>query len=300
MEASQEEIHESKMNQVRIVEPGPKLVQMTEKADERENIIRSKRIDPDTFKQEDRVFSEQEGINNLIGFVDEAIKTAEKAGDAQTEERARLFKDNLVFIGETELKKAINGITQHLLEEAQKGKSIVVFSANVRSERYISLRVLEELDQLTESAQELRPAIKITGSAARIAELTKASLGNCLIAVADDFVVSGARIQGFAERVYDSLLKAGFAPDKAAEMIEANVVAIRQRSGENKLTLGTDDETKKDLKVFSYYRIPEYRDSSGKLVVFTGVSFSGAHSSTDYGFEEELERLQNYMEAKGV
>lgn len=301
MEGVQEEIHGPQENLVKIVEAGPKLIHIIEGNIERENIVRSKIIDPITFKPQERVFTEQEGIKNLIDFIDATINTAKNGGDAQIEEKARLFKDNLVFVGEIELKKAIQGIAQHLLEEAQNGKSIILFPANVRSERYISLRILEELDRLTESVQELRQAIKVTESFAKVTQLVKVSSGNCLIAVPDDFVVSGTRIQGFAGRIYNSLLEAGFAPNRASEMIEANVVAMGQRAGENKLTVGrSEEQTEKDLRIFSYYGIPEYKDTSGKWVVFTGVSFTGVHSSTDYGFEMELEEFQKYMKVNGL
>ncbi|MBU1127170.1 hypothetical protein KKF11_02395 [Patescibacteria group bacterium] len=49
MEDVQKEIHKSEMDQVRIVELGPKLTHIAEGDGKRGNIIRSKRIDPADF-----------------------------------------------------------------------------------------------------------------------------------------------------------------------------------------------------------------------------------------------------------
>ena len=72
--------------------------------------------------------------------------------------------------------------------------------------------------------------------------------------------------------------------------------------GKNKerLKIGRERGNERDLRVFSYYGIPEYTNSEGKQVVFTGVSLTGSHSSTDYGFETELENFQRYLKENGV
>lgn len=294
METQEGTVAAPTQERVTVVEKGPKIIDLD--LDGRENQVRSIEIDPITFKPKERTFAEKEGIEDLIGFVDTVIETADKSGDPQMEETARLFKENLVFIGEKELKKATKGIAQHLLQEAKKGKDIIIFPAHIRSERYISLRILEEIDLLTEEDQQLRSRIKLTESAKQATEIAQKSTGNCLVAVPDDFVFSGFKIKGCAMRIYDKLLQAGFSSDKAFEMIEAEVITLPQRSG-GKLTPGKED---KDLNFFSYYQVPEYRGKDGTQVVHTGISVTGSHTSTDYGFDMELKEFHQFLRKEGV
>ena len=107
----------------------------------------------------------------MVDFIETTIRTAVQVGDVKMQEDAELFKENLVFVGEKELKKATQGIAQHLLEEAQS--------------------IVEAVGRYRET------------------------LGNCRIIVPDDFVVSGTRIQGFADRIYNGLLNQGLTPDKS-------------------------------------------------------------------------------------
>lgn len=281
----------------------PKLSEVVRSSNlgKRENIIKSVVYDPVTAKPAERTFTEQHGIVDLFNFLNLEIKLARDSGDIKTEEKAQLFKDNLTFVGESELKTATEGIARHLIEYAQKGKNIIVFPANNRSERYISLRVMEEVDYLTEQTPDLRDRFKISQNTVEIAKTTKDMMGNCLIAVPDDFVVSGTRIRGFAASMINTLIETGYSPEKALGMVEANVVAAPKREdGANLTILNRENHTEMPINVFSYYSVPEYKTSDKKWVVFPGVSMTGSHSSTDYGFETELEHAQKYMEDKGV
>jgi len=124
------------------------------------------------------------------------------------------------------------------------------------------------------------------------AEFARGKNWNCLVAVCDDFVLSGTRMRGFAGRIFDELLKNGVDPTRAQEIVEANVVAISGVFIGRTISLGIEDTcTKRPLRIFSYYFSPEYRDSVGRWVFFPGVSLTGSHSSVDYGFEEAIREL---------
>lgn len=296
METGEGESSLSRENLVATFKEAPRIIDLI--LEQRTNKIKSNKVDPVTFKKSEREFSESEGIENLIDFIETTIETAHVNEDTGAEETARLFKDNLRFVGEEELKEATQGIAQHLVDEAKKGKEVIVYPANVRSERYIALRILEEIDYLTEQTLEVRERIRITESLSGLVERSKQSSGNCLIAVTDDFVISGTRIQGSASKVFNELVQEGILPDQASSMIEANVVALPQRRGE-RLTVGSG-EKERDLRTFGYFRFPEYRGSDGKWVVNTGISLTGSHSSADYGFETVLEDFQKYLKSKSV
>lgn len=285
---------------IRYVQLGPNLLHAHQTLDQRNNEIRSfPKVEGWRRTDEERVFTEREGIDDLIEFIDLTINTAREHGDKEIEEAATLFGQNLVYVGETELQIATQGIAQHLVDEARKGKEIIVFPVLQRSEKYISLRVLEEIDYLTEENHELRERINLTSSYKAMVKKAKESGNNCLISVPDDFVVSGSRIQGFASRVYISLVEAGYPPSQAASMIEADVVAAPLRSN-GKVYEVSHDENRERLQIFSYYGVPEFRNKEGERVVDTGASATGSHSSTDYGYETTLEKFHKYLKSKSV
>lgn len=280
---------------------GPKLLEVAAGAKTRKNIVKSREIESFFGQKEDRVFTEGEGIDNLINFIDTAIKTAKTNNDPKKAKEIQLFKENMVFVGEHELKKATQGIASHLIDEAQTGKDLILFPGRLRSERYISLRIMEEIDYLTEENPELRERFKISANPYEIADEIKDKLGNCKVIVPDDFVLSGTRIKGFAGTIINPLMEVGFDSDKALDIVEAAVVAMPYRPKEPGVVYGSYKSVpRKYLNVFSFYSVPEYRGEDGKWVVYPGVSVSGSHSSTDYGFEEKLEDLQEYMNSKNV
>lgn len=209
----------------------PRLTEISASGLKRENIVESVKLDEVTRKPIERTFTEKQGIDDLIAFLDLGIKTAQEKGDSETLKKMQLFKENIAYVGEPELKAATQGIARHLIELAQKGKDVIIYPANVRSERYISLRLMEELDYLTEERPELRNKFKISQNPFEIAEQAKSTAGNCEIVVPDDFVVSGTRIKGFAGGMIYRLKEAGFSSEKAMEMVEADVVAVPERPG---------------------------------------------------------------------
>jgi len=288
----------SNENLITFVQKGPRFVDVIRNPQDRINPIRSIFYDKQISKKIERAFNEKEGLEDLLVFVDKTIDTAATNGDKQMEEEARLFKENLVFVGERELKEATIGIAKHLIEVAEKGKNIFIYWSNFKSERYISLRILEEIDYLTEELPEIRSKFKISNGSQRIAKECKDLLGNCLVAVPDDFIVSGTKIGGFATGMYDSLVKAGYSPDKASEMIEADVIATTTHFEDFTIMIGQERE--RGLKIFSFYKAEEYRNSKGEWAVSSGASFTGSHCSTDYCFENELERFSEYLESKNI
>lgn len=311
------EIEISSPQERTIVKTGPNLGEAMSDLRQRENILKScqgsklgeasdlwqknyvfkpRQVD---FRAKEESFSEAEGLKDLADFIETVVKTAQESGDSEIKSQAEAFRDNLVFVGEKELREATQGIAQHLLERCREGKQVIVFPANTRSERYIALRILEEVDASTDETPDLRQRIRITQNPYRAARQCKENPGSCLIVVPDDFIVTGTRIQAFASTAYSALLKEGFTPDEASQVVEANVVASPDQPQGNKLSMGIGNNGR-SLRVFSFYGVPEYRDSKGIWFVFSGVSMTGSHSSTDYGFEQELKKFHAYLSKKGA
>lgn len=281
-------------NPLRYVKEGPKLGEVLAKPDPRDNIVTS--YDQQAgYRTKTQMYTEREGLQNLASFLETTAIVAHETGDLEVEENALAFRENLVFVGEPELREATAGIAAHMLEKVKAGKSVYVYVGNMRSERYITLRVLEEFEKLTENDPGLRAKVRFSQNEFQIARNMKKTPDSIAL-VPDDFVVSGNRIQGFADKMFRALVKEGYSPDEAVSKIEATVVA--SAVDKRPLKLGSPDEEKL-LKMFSYYGLRQYKKPSGELYVFSGISLSGSHSSTDYGFESPLESFINFLGQHG-
>jgi len=266
---------------LQIVKEGPKLKDIANE-EGRQNTICLKSV---KGKRKERVCEEGRTVKKTLEFIDRIIQEATKSGDSKVAEQAVLLKKNLIFIGEKELGEAISAMSSRLLNKARKGRPVVVFFGGVRSERYIALRVLEEIDKMVGEDEDLRQKIHLSGSFQKTAEFARRENWNCLVAVCDDFIVSGARIRRFAGEIFNKLIAEGATPEQASKIVEANVVAINGVLSRG-LSVGIENTTtERPLRVFSYYFAPEYFNNEGKWAVFPGASITGSHTSVDYGFE---------------
>jgi len=281
---------------IQIAKEGPRLKDIANE-EGRNNIVEVKSI---WDKREAGVFEEGRAVKETLEFIDRVIQKANEVGDSAIASQATSFRENLVLIGEKELQEAISAIAFRLLNEAREGKPVVIFFGGVRSERYIALRVLEEVDKMIGEDETLRQRIRLSGSPQKTAEFAKKNSWNCLVAVCDDFVVSGTRIRGFAEEIFNKLIAEGANPEQASSIVEANVVAINGVFLKRGLSVGIENTpAERSLRVFSYYSAPEYFNNEGKWAVFPGASITGSHTSVDYGFEAVIrEWVEKFPELK--
>jgi len=278
---------------VSYVKKGPRFVDIL--VDSASLADRTNMIKTETFREK-RV-SEKKSLYNLGEFLNEVEATALKRGDGKEVERASLFRENLVYIGEKELEEAVRGIASHLLEEARRGVGVVVYYGHARSERYVALRVMEELDELVEDLDE-EVEVGIHGWGQKdnkeIRGYLREKKDDLLMAVVDDYAISGVRTRGWVNRAIDLLFRAGYEKEEALGAIEANLVAIPVKKDSR---LGEIDINGQDLtyKVRGYFGVEEYRNKKGNWAIFPGVSISGSHSSVDYGFEEPIRLWRQYL-----
>lgn len=244
-------------------------------------------------------FTEKEGLLQLDAFLDEVQSVAERTENTELTEEVTAFRDNLVFVGEIEMHTAVDGIAQRILERMQKGHEIYIYFANTRSEQYIAILLAERLEAL------LRPInrdalgeIHLSRDDLAIAQHIRRSKEFSSIFVVDDFSLSGVRIKGDVGTMQASLLKEGFTQAQALAMIEADLIA----SDEN-MTYEVPDVTQQGqyvpFPVFSYYGVPEYKNSQGQWFFHPGVSITGAHCATDYGFENVIKGFNEALKKAG-
>ncbi len=242
---------------------------------------------------QERDFTEADGLQDLITFLDQVEVKAQAVGETEIAETAGAMRENIAFIGDREFTEATDAIAGHMINLVKNGKRVYVDVVKLRSERYTSLRILESFHKLTEAEPELRDQVKL-GRAYDIAEECSADIANSHILVPDDFGVSGNRICGATYNMQDMLRKKGISANDALRSIEATLIAMP-----NEVVQGRLKVRDQLFSLFAYYGVPEYRKPDGGSYVFTGVSMSGAHCSVDYGFEVDLDRFTRFMREQG-
>lgn len=273
------------------VQPAPKLTEVLNKPEERKNTIVVHPLSRIGKKEEAQTITEKEGLSNLREFLDKTVVLATQNQNLEIAKKAVLLRENLAYIGEPEFAQAVQGIAQHLLDQVRAGKEIYLYVAQPRSELYVTIRILEELDYLTEESPHLRQKVHFSE---RRSDIATACLNkqDFLVVVADDFTVSGSRIRAAAGSVVDGFHQAGIPPETIFSHLEANLIAAR-------LPEKDENNERQELRVFAYYAVPEYKDDQGQRVVFSGISATGSHSSTDYGYEITLQEFQEFWQNEG-
>lgn len=283
------------------IKEGPKFTDILTDTKERDNSLSSQDREAYPVPPPNR-FTERLGLTDLNTFLDSTIQLASQTGNKEIEETAQVFKRDLVYIGETELQEALHGLASGIVSSAENGENVYLYVGGVRSERYVALRILEEVDQLTAENPQLRQSIHLSERASEIARGLKNVGGRGKVIVADDFSVSGTRIDAFATNAFRSLVQVGFSPEEASRRIEINLVADKPNREEGHKIKSYFSGEKYDypVKTVAYFGVPESLKSDGKWNVFTGMSVTGSHSSTDYGYDNVLEEFRKFQIDNGI
>jgi len=285
---------------IQTVKEGPKLMDIAEQVkrgiEKRKNIIYYDEVwkgDRSRWpERQEGECTEGQAVTETVKYIQEAIGQARILGDYDTARCATLLLENLVFIGEKELQEAISAIASRLLETAREGKAVVIFFGGSENERYIALRVLEQINNMIkeiskdEDRERLRQNICISEDPKKVAELAKEKNWNCLVAVCDDFILT-EEIPLSVSDVLHELMKRGATFNQALDMVELEAVAINGSLIGEGLKIGQEGTpTERNLRVFSYYFAPDYRR---EWDFYPGVSITGSHHSVYYGFEAVID-----------
>lgn len=278
------------------VEPGPKFVDLIGDNKDRNNQLSSTiKTEETDYKPVRRFFTEREGLIDLESYFEQVNTQLKKIEGPEVEEMRETvtaFRENLVFIGETELQNAVQEMSNKIADFAREGKTVYLYPHNLRSEKYITLRVLEELDANLEDSPQLKNRIKVSASEHKIFEDCKDNIGDTKIVVLDDFLISGIQITGAMGRVARVLKEKGV--EQPNLIIEGFIVASAIRTG------GNLEQVLKSGNVNAYFGISEFRNSKGMWFFHPGISVSGSHASTDYGFETTIDDIQKFLYKNGL
>ena len=160
------------------------------------------------FKLPVRTFTEREGINDLVQFIRHVISVTKIVGSAealQIRQRALDFAENFHFVGYNELDEAIRTMAGSILKEIQEGKYVYLYLGHrAKSERYITILLVETFHMMTENEQHLRDQLRICRLTSPIIKHINDNgvQGSSLILIPDDFILSGNTISGLAGQMF--------------------------------------------------------------------------------------------------
>ena len=237
--------------------------------------------------------TEHEGLVGLDKFLDKVHGFAEKSDNEDAAHYAKLadtMRQKLTFIGEKEYAEAAEGLAESWKEYLKKDPantlcvpSGITDTKRVRkSDVYLFERILstfsdEELDQF-------QGRIKT-----KVDDLTE-DPANVKIVLLDDWSVSGAQMQA----AYKAIRKN---PNlsKYADNVEANFIAATP----SRLSLGLDIRDWTDPYAPDEYMPVKayYRTHNATATTKNGAHLTGTHSSVDYDFEVELNKMSKWISA---
>lgn len=281
--------------------PGPKFVDLLHDKKPRNNRLSS------TFKPDQsgsmpatRGFTEREGLKNLDSYFKHVETELQKVNGADVEEMKTMltaFRDNLVFIGEPELETALGGMAQHVIDYARGGKFVYLLPYGDRSEKYITLRLLEQIDATLEKEPELSQRIKLPNSRDEISsdwndQMMEHGNADIKVVLPDDFIISGSTHKGVMRGICKHFTDRRIGNPE--EFLETLIVASPIRQG---------DTLKSSLQhgsLTSYYGISEILTTEGKFAVNTGIVITGSHASADYSFDAVVDNFQEFLKKKSL
>lgn len=139
----------------------------------------------------------------------------------------------LKFIGDYELQTGVKGLATRLAHYAGNYDLIPIYLPDNRSDKYITLLVLEELakyDVENELLKKIHPAsLEILGR--ETIEAVQAGARVKILAL-DDHVISGMQGSEFLGKLFSALLEQGMSVEQIQEMVEADYISARKPEGE--------------------------------------------------------------------
>lgn len=275
--------------------PGPKFVDLLKDNKNRNNPLSSTaRLDQKDWNSEaiTRKFTEREGLVNLNSYFEQVSAELQKLSGPESEEmkqKVKLMRENLTFIGEPELQTALQGMARHVIELAQQGKNVYLFPYGTRSEKYITLRTLEQVDAMLEGSPHLMSRIKIGETIEEIFRHWGDGIVDMKILIPDDFLVSGSTLMGVMGGARRHLSEKGV--EEAEKHIESLVVAS---------ALNDSQKQPKDGSIHAYFGVPIVRKSPDGHLLTARIAMTGSHASVDYGFDETIDTIQEFLSRKST
>ncbi len=227
--------------------------------------------------------SEKEAVENTIGFL-ELVRDVAGAGsdpyDKDIYNEVNAYLENLRYIGEYEFDKAIDFFANMILRQIEAGEKVTFYVPGVRSELYVTAKLIESIRSKYYQDEKEKPPLPLryTSHASNI------PVDSSRVYIADDFIITGGRIRSSCENV------------ELSDPIQLEKLEIIAVCASDSQDISVLDRT---IPIKAYYGVNEYTYGTEQLVNVGGVSITGSHCSTDYGFEVVLTRYKRFLSTKG-
>ncbi len=239
----------------------------------------------------ERPSDERKGMEELADFIDRTIETAKQASNQELYEEALEYRKNFTFIGEKEFIEAERAMAETIAEEVRNGKTVFLYPFGNRSEKFVTINILKQLDGML-SDEEKKKVIYSENRILIGRQIAKLK-DKAVLFMPDDFVLSGSRMKSVVEASVAELTKLGLTKKEIKSIIRPMAMVASDEDYKFSRTLNESKEGD-DVKIglSMYFKKKPFKGHPTGAV-------SGAHCSTDYGFESTLERYQKFMMENG-
>jgi len=220
--------------------------------------------------------NEREQLTEVRDFLDSAAETARSSKDEQMLREVEEYKEHFSYIGEKQFDEAIEGMARVVEQKVAQGKKVILFPFGKRSEKFVTEKLFGKL-----TASPFGKNVLIESNPYTLAKRIAENPDKSFVYIPDDFVISGARLEGASQMLTTMLVEHGLDEETAKSIITPLAIA------------GSDRQFKFGSKPFMYYRGNTFNHHPWPAV-------TGFHAATDYGFQNSLERFQEYMQGHGV
>jgi hypothetical protein len=238
--------------------------------------------------------TELRGIRELSGFVEGFIRKSTrhlgKANFKLLKDSAKSIRDNLTYIGSKEMDESSSGLAQYwakYLTEDKDNQLCIITASSLDTVQGRTRRVSKSddfvrdtvLEQLAKAESSDKPGERIVTDPRKIG----GDPAKTKIVFVDDWVVSGWQMR---DKIKRTMLYIG---NEYREAIEVNVLTAPTHFIKDGLAVEEDGT---GVPVKAYYRAhpAAAKDSEGVKCHITGT-----HSTVNFGFSVQIERMQKLL-----
>lgn len=238
--------------------------------------------------------TEQEAIVDYYDFL-KSVKISAQSDKSEEGETIRscadLFAEKTTYLSHEDFRQAIKGLAtrQEKFLSQDEGNSLIIFHRGQRvdnSQAYVSKKIVDTIDP------HFLERVSIVTEETIAEALLDCDESKARVIVADDWSVTGHNISNDLANLLQLLHK------NETLDIEVNLIAVRadqaEASFKELVRLEEVYGVRQNIPVVGYF------ETSAIRTPIEGPTPTGSWSSVDYGFEQRLAMMADYLNRKGV
>jgi len=253
----------------------PTLEEASKTAEERGELVNVKTIKAGLQETEEEVLTEGDVLKGANSLFRQTHTTASEAGDDETKNKVESFKNNLAFLGSSELEKASRGIASDLVGLAENNKYVYIYDSEQGSNSFAAKLVDQQVRDLLQDRPDLKERVKVIRGR-RDFVLKTAGNPNAIVVLPDTFSLTRYRITEQAtvinaEGLYSDLSKRRLGKERPGDKIYEVYFASDKESSKDKpwKTLSYY-EVAPDATIFGSITTPDYETGITEFTTYMG------------------------------